>query len=215
MRKLGHSYKEILEKVKVSKSTLSVWLRNIEIPIKGKLKLSKKTGEKRIKAAKSKKRFHKQQRIKWQQEGCDLARQNKTDYIFVSGCMLYWGEGYKKSRESIGLTNSDPELIIIFLKFLKKYFPNPYEKIKCAINCYTDIHSYKKIQKYWASKLKIDLKKFTKPQINNSPKSSIKKRKNLLPYGTCCVRVCDVKSKQILLGAIQELGKFSRNEWLD
>jgi hypothetical protein len=51
--------------------------------------------------------------------------------------------------------------------------------------------------------------------VNVYSKYSQKKRKNVLPYGTCRVVVHQTRIAQHIYGAIQEYGGFDRPEWLD
>jgi transposase-like protein len=54
-----------------------------------------------------------------------------------------------------------------------------------------------------------------KSTVNVYSKYSQKKRRNLLPYGTCKVCVHRTQIVQTIYGAIQEYGGFERPEWLD
>ena len=53
----------------------------------------------------------------------------------VIGAMLYWGEGYKGDDKNpaklVDFANSDPDMIKIFLKFLRTVFKIDEKKIKC------------------------------------------------------------------------------------
>lgn len=212
LRRNGHSLKEIALKLKVSKSSVSRWTQNIALTADQHKNLMSRSGSNRMKGALSNKKKWLKKRYLWQQEGKLLARQNSNNPLFVSGCMLYWGEG-RKNRNQIEICNSDPELLKYFIKFLKKFFPASSSKLKAAINCYLDVYSYQDILNYWSQFLNIEKCNFNKPQINNVPISSKQKRKKILPYGTCKIGINSVKEKQILLGAIQEIGGFVKKEW--
>jgi hypothetical protein len=51
--------------------------------------------------------------------------------------------------------------------------------------------------------------------VNVYSKYSKKKRQNRLPYGTCRVTVTRTRVVQAIYGAIQELGGFTRDAWLE
>ena len=51
--------------------------------------------------------------------------------------------------------------------------------------------------------------------MNVYSKYSQKKRRNMLPFGTCKVSVHRTQIVQTIYGAIQEYGGFERPEWLD
>jgi hypothetical protein len=51
--------------------------------------------------------------------------------------------------------------------------------------------------------------------VNVYSKHSKKKRRNKLPYGTCRVAVSRTRVVQSIYGAIQEIGGFERDAWLE
>ncbi|MGL1400181.1 hypothetical protein ACSTI4_24645, partial [Vibrio parahaemolyticus] len=65
----------------------------------------------------------------------------EEDTLYLAGCMLYWGEG-NKSKNSVTLANAEPAMLILFKKFLMKFFGVKNEDITITINCYTDYHSF-------------------------------------------------------------------------
>tara|TARA_Y100001935_G_scaffold247788_1_gene244130 strand:+ start:342 stop:1013 length:672 start_codon:yes stop_codon:yes gene_type:complete len=209
LRRRGLSLNEIKNKVKASKSSVSIWVRDIELT-EEQLKQLKNYGQKKAGEANRKNALLK--RKQYQLEGRELARQKANEPLFVGGLMLYWAEG-AKSRSQADFTNSDLEMHKYYMKFLRKYFPN--QKLSACINCYIDIHNYENILDYWSSNLGLDKSIFTKPQINNSPKSSSKKsqRKQKLPFGTLKIRFTDVRTLQQFYGAIQEIAGFTNPAW--
>jgi hypothetical protein len=56
---------------------------------------------------------------------------------------------------------------------------------------------------------------FARSTVNRYSKYSKKKRRNKLPYGTCRVEVCRTRVVQSIYGAIQEIGGFTRDAWLE
>ena len=41
--------------------------------------------------------------------------------LHLAGCMLYWAEG-SKDRNTVKLTNSDPDLVAMFVRFLRSCY---------------------------------------------------------------------------------------------
>jgi transposase len=56
LRKQGYSYSEILKKVPVAKSTLSLWLRSVGLAERQKQRLTEKKRKGQLKGAQTKKR---------------------------------------------------------------------------------------------------------------------------------------------------------------
>lgn len=129
--------------------------------------------------------------------------------------MLYWGEG-SKSRNDVQLSNSDPAMVVFFLRFLRRYFavPDVAVRIKCNLHA-EDSRHVREIEDYWLDQLALTRESLTKSTVNSVSRSSLHKRRNTLPYGTCRLTVCSTAIVQHIYGAIQEYGGFDREAWLD
>ena len=127
----------------------------------------------------------------------------------MAGCMLYWAEG-AKSRTSCKFTNSDPNMLKMFLEFLYKEYDIKQEQIRIHINCYTTNGiTVTEIENYWAKTLSLPNTCFNKSTTDNISKySQQKKTKNKLLYGTVNITVGSVELLQNIYGAIQEYAGF-------
>jgi hypothetical protein len=125
LRKKGLTYSEILKQVPVAKSTLSLWLRDVGLSKPQKQKLSKK----RLEAGRRGGIARRQQRIektkKIQEKAIKDVGTISERELWLMGTMLYWAEGRKQnSRDTSAMLefgNSDPKMIQIYLKWLKKF----------------------------------------------------------------------------------------------
>jgi hypothetical protein len=54
-------------------------------------------------------------RRQYQEEGRAKAREG--DPLRLAGCMLYWAEG-RKHKNALALINSDPDMLMFYLRFL-------------------------------------------------------------------------------------------------
>jgi len=129
-------------------------------------------------------------RLEHEEEVCKKAEdefeQFKHDPLFIAGIMLYWAEGTqlpKYRKYQLALTNSTPELLEVYCKFLRKYFDNIETGLRAALFIYQDISEIEAKQ-FWSDKLNIPKEQFIKTQILPS-RSRLTETK--LPYGTCCV----------------------------
>ncbi|MBU1291986.1 hypothetical protein KKH07_00635 [Patescibacteria group bacterium] len=185
LRKKGKSYSEILKKISVCKSTLSLWLRDVELTSKQLDDLYKRGRERcRYNGAKA----NQQKRIERTKLIIEEAKKESRilfkNPLFLSGLMLYWAEGTKKG-EVVDFSNSDPEMIKLMMKWFRSICKVPEEKFK--INLYIhELHCRKDIEKYWSSITKVPLSQFHKTQIKST---TLKHRKNPLYDGTCSVRI--------------------------
>src|ERR1700733_10926584 len=71
----------------------------------------------------------------------------------ITGIMLYWGEG-AKTGGSIKLANSDPEMIKVFLMFLRKICRVDEGRIKMLVHMYPD-HKKDLLLSFWSSVTRI------------------------------------------------------------
>lgn len=186
LRKKGKSYSEILKKVNVSKSTLSLWLRDIPLAEK-----QAKTMRGRIKSRYLGSKRNQRKRIKLTEKIIAKAKkeagQLMSDKSFLAGLMLYWAEGTKRGEEMISFSNSDPNMIKFMMKWFKKICLVPKNKFRIQIHAHT-LHRKKKIKNYWSDITKIPLAQFHKLIIK---KTTLRHRKNKLYQGTCCIRIYD------------------------
>lgn len=215
LRSEGKSVRDICRVVGVSKASVSVWVRDIELSEDQKIALLESSYNNPgvfLGAAANREKFLKIRRS-YQEEGKTTAL--KKEWLFVAGCMLYWGEGFKR-KNTAGIGNSDPYLLLLFIKFLQKYFNIRKEEIELKIQCYVDrVESIVDIEKYWTDMLGLTKDNIKKAQIDQRPRSSIHKGKGrFLNYGVCRISVHRTDVVQKIYGAIQEIGNFSKPEWL-
>lgn len=206
LRMEGHAITKIAKELEVAKSTVSSWVRHINLSELDKQKLLSRSHNMIVKS-----RNFRDKRLLYQQRGAE--RVLIEDRLYLAGCLLYWGEG-TKSINSLKLTNSDVAMLIIFKDFLLTYFSLKTEELILTINCYTDLHSLEDIENYWMNKLSLDRSNLRKGQVNNAPKSSSNSKTSKLEWGTASLVVHRTDIVQEIYGAIQEYGKFKNLSWL-
>lgn len=209
LRKQGKSYGEILKQVCVSRSTLSLWLRNIELTPTQQERLYKTLRRKNAyKGAK----VLQQKRIERTTQIITEAKQevkNKFERnpLFLAGLMLYWAEGSKSDNdELVNFSNSDPCMVIFMMKWFREFCKVPENKFRIMIHMHT-LHCRKDIEGYWSDLTGIPLEQFHKTQVKPT---SLGHRKNPLYDGTCAIRVCSKdlfrKIKGWRIGFLENVG---------
>jgi hypothetical protein len=129
--------------------------------------------------------------------------------------MLYWAEG-SKARNTVQLTNSDPELLAYFLRFLRRHFEVENSRVRLACNLFADhVERQLETEDFWLWRLDLGRESLRRSTVNTFSKYSQKKRTNKLPYGTAALIVHSSRIVQTIYGSIQELGGFERSDWLD
>ena len=194
LRKKGLSYSEILDKISVAKSTLSLWLRSVGLSKRQKQRLTEKklAAMKRGWKACHIKRVLMTQKIKSKAKE-EVGRLTKKD-VWLIGIALYWAEGSKEKKyrpgSGVQFSNSDPAMIKIFLSWLLKVIKIPKEKIDFDIYIHeSHKNNTNRVINYWS-----DCTIFSRDNFKHIyfKKNKIKtKRKNIGEsyYGLLRIRV--------------------------
>lgn len=192
LRKKGFSYSEILKKVPVTKSTLSLWLRNVSLKkdqrqrLVNKIRLGQKKGARIKKEIKNK--LIKDIKDKSRNEIGKLSNRE----LWLLGIALYWCEGNKeKDRSSlVRIGNSDPYLIKIFLNWLCKIIKINNNDIHFRIYLHQNSRNRLfDIQKYWSKNTGFPLESFQKISWKKQKISTNRKNINNDYYGLLSIIV--------------------------
>jgi DNA-binding transcriptional ArsR family regulator len=217
LRFSGKSYNEITRITGVPKSTLSGWLSDVELSQQAQDRIRKRVFEGSLKGLikrnKNQTRLAIQRMKKARREGRqEIAKLTKKELLLV-GIALYWAEGYKrlythKGREvthhPVALTNSDPRLIMLFLRFLREVCCVPEERIKAEVRIY-EYMSEKELLKFWQEVTRLPKGNLGKVYYGISKSSQGKRPFNRLPYGTIAIRVNNTNLFHKIMGWIEGL----------
>ncbi|MBI3573445.1 hypothetical protein HY090_00145 [Candidatus Kaiserbacteria bacterium] len=158
LREQGLSYREILEKVPVAKSTLSVWLSSVGLSKKQKQRLTekKRRGMERGWATRRRQRVERTERI--HKKAVQDAHRFINDPLFILGTALYWAEGSKQKEwnvsQLVSFSNMDPMAHEVMLVWIEKYFKKPRQTLWYEIYIHESA-DIERAKKYWSSKLRI------------------------------------------------------------
>ena len=184
LRRNGTSIRTISNLLGVPKTTVSGWVKNISLTEEQKLKLGQNRQQAALLGAREAvNRF----RLKILREAYSEWALLKTDPVFIFGLALYIGEG-TKSPHSPGITNCDPRVLRAVISFYKLIGVDPTKlKVSLQIHHATQIEG---AQLFWSRELDIPITQFTKPFVR---KSQVTKRHKDQKYGTCHIRLHDVR----------------------
>lgn len=210
LRQQGMSVKSIARKLNVSQSSVSLWVRGIELSTEQKQELDnrrRRFGSYNAGARANSDR-NKQLRLTYQQKG--RLRAKEMNPLHLTGCMLYWAEG-AKTRNGIYFVNSDPNMVVLFMKFIREELNVANIDIALRIHCHTSVSTeIARIEQYWVDLLGLAPSNVKKTYI----KAGGDGRKNILQNGVCDIRVHSTELVQHIYGAIQEYGGFENPGWL-
>jgi len=117
----------------------------------------------------------------------------------IAGIMLYWSEG-TLLHNTVDFSNSNPEMVKIFLKFLREICGISEERLRVYLYAYS-YQDIDKIKQYWHKIIRIPLKQFTKPYIR---KNNLNLSNRKLPYGLVHIRYNDKRLLEVIKNWIDE-----------
>ncbi len=205
LRKKGKSYSEIKSKLNVSKSSLSLWLQHIPLSEK-KIRELRDNNPKRIEHyinTMNKKREKRLSEV-YKKAKIDIGLLSKRD-MFIGGIFLYMGEGSKTTKGTTALTNTNPNILRLFIKWLYLYGVKK-EKIKIQLHLYSDMDIKKQIS-FWSKELSISKTQFRKPHIKKNMLSNIS-YKGQFGQGTCTVIYEDVVLYNLMMMYLRSIQEF-------
>jgi transcriptional regulator with XRE-family HTH domain len=211
----GLPIKEIARRVGVSKSSVSLWVRDIELTEEQQQVLRDRNPayNRQLSGTMIQAANRRAERIAYQDAGRRRAAEGNA--LHLAGCMLYWAEG-AKNRNQVGFSNSDPDVVRFFVDFLRAQFD--VRPVEIALTCYLfadHLQRQREIERFWLEVAGLPQTSLRKSHVNVYSKYSQKKRRNRLPYGTVKVVVSRTRVVQSIYGAIQEYAGFTRPEWLE
>lgn len=160
LRRQGKSYREILEHISVSKSSLFLWLQEVTLTDSQVKRLQDKRETYAYRGAQKRRA----DRITKTKEIINRSSSEigviTTRELFLLGIALYWSEGAKQKTINISqrvtFTNSDPRMVKIFLLWLDRICHIPSRNLRFELY----IHENADIEiacKFWEKELNVKI----------------------------------------------------------
>ncbi len=171
LRRRGESIKAIAKKLSVSTSSVSVWCRDIRLSPKQIANLEKRAKDphygRRLEYLIALQEKKKKKIKRLQKEGIKEIGNLSWRELFLVGASLYWAEGFKKDTQA-GFASSDPDMIQIFLRWLKECcgYTEKDLSVRVTINI-SHKHRVGEIERYWSKITGISQEYFQKPFYQN------------------------------------------------
>jgi hypothetical protein len=123
LRQSGLSYREIREQLPVSKSSLSLWLRDVPLSEQHREALTQRTRDLSSMRVQTNRALGSRRRADTSAAARAQVVKLAESELFVAGVVAYWAEGVKnkpwRTGEAVRFMNSDPVLIRVFLAWLR------------------------------------------------------------------------------------------------
>jgi len=201
LRAQGRSYSEIKELLKVGKGTLSAWLADMPLTPE-QMRQVRDFNPRRIERFRetmSKKRNARLE-IAYEEAKKDIGKLSRRE-LLIAGLYLYWGEGNKSGQGNVGISNTDPAVILAFLDWAK-VMEIPKERLYVRLHLYVDMDIERETL-YWSKVLRFPRTQFRKPYIKTSTLSGLTYK--TIGHGTCNIRFENVPMWEYITGALRYL----------
>lgn len=171
LRSQGYSLPEISQLVNVSKTSVLRYIQGVTVlPEYLENWAGKRGGSRKRRLLQERQAF---------EDGKVLVDipSKKEKMLFLAA--LYWAEG---SKGDFGLSNTDPELIRVFVNGLREVYDISDDRLRISVRIYEDLDREKCLD-FWSRIVGIDKAKFVNVNILSG------KKKGKLQYGMCRIRV--------------------------
>lgn len=129
----------------------------------------------------------------------------KNMFLFGLGLGLFWGEGTKRGRHSLRLSNSDPILVKKYIEFLVKIYSIDKNRLRFQLQTYDDL-DVKNLILFWSKFLLIKKSQFYKSTIlvRRGKGTYFEKMK----YGVIIINFNNMKLKSLICSQIANIASM-------
>lgn len=189
LRLQGMTYDQIQMELGCSKSSISLWVRDLPKPERRDPTEQAKIAARRRWENELKVRDRARRRTKTQAES-EIGSMTDRE-LLCAGVALYWAEGSKDKpyarRENVLFVNSDPSVILLYLAWLRLLEVKPDRlSFRVMIHMTADVERAKN---YWADLVGVDPSTFQKTTIKKHNPKTVRKNIGEGYHGCLVIRV--------------------------
>jgi transposase len=197
MRLEGRSYREIKEVLGVSKSSLSLWLRDVPMTDEQREALYFR----RVEGAERRTVAIRAHNLTARQRTVNQARaqiqQLAESELFVAGVVAYWAEGSKakpwRPTTLVSFMNSDPGLILLFIRWLQLLGVGlDCLKFRISIHESADVPA---ATEFWSNVIGMTASRFQRPTLKRHNPKSVRRNVGHTYHG--CLVITVEKSSEL------------------
>ncbi len=199
LRKQGFFYSEIAQELDIAKSTAYAWTKDIKLSSNGidfsnhKIRNTQRDNINKLATINKERKLARDQEITLSAR--NIAKNINLDISHkkLVCSMLFWCEGGKDISAGIQFANSDPNMVRIFMGYLRECFDLDESKFRALIH----LHSYHDAltqTEYWSQVTKIPINQFHKPYL----KKHAGKTKRINYPGCISIRYLDRRLGKLL-----------------
>jgi hypothetical protein len=193
------SIDEIAERLALPKTTIYYWVRDLPLGRQRRANPGQRKGNRvmRRKYALRRAAAYLQGRVEFD----DLM----LEPTFRDFICLYMAEGYKRSRNIVGVCNSDPEIVALCARWVRRFARNP---VRYSVQYHAD-QDLQGLREFWAEKLAIGPDEIRLQRKSNSGRLSGRTWRSR--YGVLNISAADTLFRARLEAWMHSL----QEQWLD
>ncbi|MFJ8798403.1 MULTISPECIES: hypothetical protein [unclassified Streptomyces] len=189
LRRQGRTYNEIQAELGCSKSSVSLWVRDLPHP---EPRCTPEEQRARMNAGLARLRAEQDQvREETKRQAAESIGELSDRELFMAGVALYWAEGQKSKpyqrRETVAFVNSDPGVIQVYLAWLDLLdVPRERLRFRVMIHETADVDT---AERYWADLVGIDATTLLPTTLKKHNPKTVRKNVGDAYRGCLVVRV--------------------------
>jgi transposase len=192
LRAEGRTYNEIAAALGVSKSSISLWVRDLPCPGRLTYGESRRRNAEALTAYWNTKRLERAaSRAATVATAASEIGALKDREVLIAGAIAYWCEGTKNkdapSKDRVVFINSDPRLILFYLRFLTVAGVSPDRLIaRVSIHESADVD---RAQQFWLALTGLDPEQFRRPTLKRHNPKTVRKNSGDSYHGCLTITV--------------------------
>jgi hypothetical protein len=182
LRARSWTLKDIAVELGVSKSSVSVWVRDVEFDPRPRNRGPSSHKPHPL-------TLEKQRQLERCREEAEARVSSLTERdFFMYGLARYHGEGFKTETTGVGMANTDPGLLRMFAMWLRQFFEIDEQRLRARLYLHVGL-DLAGATAYWSDLLDIPEAQFRKP-YRAEPRGSYRRSKH--EFGCPSVRYTDL-----------------------
>jgi hypothetical protein len=194
LRAQAWTLQEIADELGVSRSSVSLWVRDVDFEPKPRKKTARKRGPNKLQRAKQ---AEIDEMLAW---GRDRIGTMSEAAFLAAGAALYAGEG-SKTDGAVKFANSDPRMIEFFCAWLRRFFDLDELRLRLRVYLHQGL-DMESAAAFWSGLTGIPLAQMGAP-YRAVPDPSIRRVKH--PRGCCYVSYSCSRTHRAVMGLVAAL----------